>query len=145
MLISVRGWVDPRAIVWPDGLSQWKIPMTPSWIATATFRGSAPASIWVRLLKFSSTMETQGLTTCLISEIHVCGSSHSLVGCCTYWMCMYYRFDFQAWTLKNILPKSASYLWPGNKFLYFRRGSSHLLHTFELEFNSNSRIQLYKI
>jgi hypothetical protein len=32
LLTYVRSWVESRAMVWPDGVFQWKIPMTPTGI-----------------------------------------------------------------------------------------------------------------
>jgi hypothetical protein len=64
VLICVRGWVDPRDTMRPEGISHWKVPVTPSWIKPTTFQFVAQClnQLHHRIPLIFLTMET--INTC---------------------------------------------------------------------------------
>ena len=89
LFMPVRGWVDRRAVVRPEGLHQWKIPVIPSGIESAAFRRvaqylnrlRAPRAQWMVLVGYFKVYS--GFVLVRHDKQPVAAVTRSLSPCCS--------------------------------------------------------------
>ena len=67
VLISARGWIDPKAIVRSEGLYQWKIGMTPSGVES--FVSVHEIFLFIMRYIIRNLLETQQIPTVTIAPL----------------------------------------------------------------------------
>jgi hypothetical protein len=88
VLISVRSWVDTKAIVRPEGVSQWRITMAPSEVKQLTFR--LLRSAWTNYTTTTPKMKVHGgIQAChKLRNLQLCDLMQPGAPSCTTLLCV---------------------------------------------------------
>jgi hypothetical protein len=99
VLISVRGWVNLRATVSLEGLSQLNNPMTSSGMEPATFRFVAQYLNQLRYCVLRVTLGTahNSIPSCaeFVVRVNICGILSSRINI-SVWMYLYIKWEYRA-------------------------------------------------